>query len=193
MHLFLGNINIQEVGYTPEFYKLLNEDAPNLVGNPLPQCPQHISDFWYQWITQGWFDWEREGYPFWSNLGHMQRWWDFRDLPNILFVHFNDLLADPEGEIKRVADFLDIDVTQEQVQSVAQATTFSNMKANAEKIGPGRERMWTGGAKAFFHQGTNGRWKQVLVPEDLSLYKDAVSRIMSPVCAQWLENGREGS
>ncbi len=179
--------------YTSEFYKLVNEDLPNLVGTPLPQCPQYIGDFWYRWITQGWFDWEREGYPFWTNLGHMQSWWDFRDLPNILFVHFNDLLADLEGEIKRIADYLDIEASEELVKSTAHATTFSTMKANADQIAKFAERNFEGGARAFINKGTNGRWKQILVPEDLSLYKDAVSRIMSPVCAQWLENGREGS
>ena len=179
--------------YTPDFYKLVNEDLPDLVGNPLPQCPQYIGDFWYRWITQGWFDWEREGYPFWTNLGHMQSWWDFRDLPNILFVHFNDLLANLEGEIKRVADFLDIEASDELIKSAAHATTFSTMKANADQIATFAERNFEGGAQAFINKGTNGRWKQVLVPEDLSLYKDAVSRIMSPVCAQWLENGRQKS
>ena len=178
--------------YTPEFYKLLNEDVPDLVGNPLPQCPQYIGDFWYRWMTQGWFDWEREGYPFWTNLGHIQSWWDFRDLPNILFVHFNDLLTDVEVEIKRIADYLGIEASENMVKSVAQATTFSNMKSNAGLINPGAERAFEGGAQTFINKGTNGRWKQVLVPEDLSLYKDAVSRIMSPVCAQWLEDGRQG-
>jgi aryl sulfotransferase len=78
----------------PEFYKLVNEEVANLVGQPLPPCPSSIGEFWHGWITQGWFDWEHEGYPFWSNLGHTQSWWNFRSLPNILFVHFNDLLAD---------------------------------------------------------------------------------------------------
>ena len=67
------------------------------------------------------------------------------------------------------------------------------MKGNADQIARFANQFFEGGSQAFINQGTNGRWKQVLVPEDLSLYKDAVSRIMSPVCAQWLENGRQGS
>jgi hypothetical protein len=27
------------------------------------------------------------------------------DLPNVLFVHYNDLTTDPEGEMRRIAEF----------------------------------------------------------------------------------------
>jgi len=33
-----------------------------------------------------------------------------RHLPNILFVHYNDLKADLEGEMRRIARFLEIEV-----------------------------------------------------------------------------------
>lgn len=75
------------------------------VDDPRPRCPENIRDFWQMWITRGWFEWESEGYPFYSNLRHTQTWWDFKHLPNILFVHFNDLLSDLESEIQRVADY----------------------------------------------------------------------------------------
>lgn len=179
--------------FTPEFYQSVNEPVDGRVGEPIPQCPPDIGTFWYRWITQGWFEWEREGYPFWSNLGHVQSWWDFRDLPNMLFVHFADLLEDLPGEILRVAEYLDMDVSQEQVRAIANATSFASMKANAEELLPNAGFTFKGGAQTFIHKGTNGRWKNVLSPEDLSLYEDAVSRILSPNCRQWLENGRLGA
>ncbi|MCI0840805.1 MAG: hypothetical protein J4N64_03455, partial [Chloroflexi bacterium] len=54
-------------------------------------------------------------------------------------------------------------------------------------------RAFKGGAQTFMNKGTNGRWKNVLSPEDLSLYEDAVARILSPDCRQWLENGMLGT
>lgn len=175
--------------FTPEFYQMVNETVLNRVGAPIPPCPPDIGTFWYQWITQGWFDWEREGYPFWSNLSHAQTWWDFRGLPNMIFVHFTDMLADLVGEIRRVADFLDIEASEDQVGVIADATSFASMKANAEALLPEAGFAFKGGAQTFINQGTNGRWKNVLVPEDLSLYQEAVARILSPSCQQWLENG----
>ena len=135
-------------------------------------------------MTGGWFEWESEGYPFWSNLRHVQTWWNFKHLPNILFVHFNDLLRDLEGEIQRVADYLDIQVAVNLPAAIANATTFKNVKQNAELLNV---------PKTFFHKGTNGRWRDVLTKEDLRLYDAAVARELTPDCAHWLENGRLGS
>ena len=179
--------------YTPEFFKLMNEEVPGLVGSAFPPCPADIGSFWYMWMTRGWFDWEREGYPFWTNISHVQSWWDFRDLPNIFFVHFADLLEDPSREISRIAEYLRIEASEEQVDMIASATSFRSMKENADEYAPAGGRAWKGGAQTFMNQGTNGRWKNVLVPEDLSLYQESAERILSPSCRQWLENGRSAS
>jgi aryl sulfotransferase len=172
------------------FYKGFSDESmppmntgPHRVEDPLPRCPEDIHDFWQQWITQGWFDWESEGYPFWSNLRHVQTWWDFRHLPNILFVHFNDLLGNLEAEIQRVADYLAIDVTPDLRTKIAEAVSFKRTKGNEEQLGKG---------KNFFYKGTNGRWRTVLSDDELQLYQNAVARELSPDCAHWLEYGRNG-
>jgi aryl sulfotransferase len=82
-----------------------------LVGKPCPRCPEDIHAFWQSWISRGWFDWEQEGYPFWENMHHTQTWWNCRHLDNIQFFHYADLLANSTGEIKRIAEFLGIDVS----------------------------------------------------------------------------------
>ena len=43
--------------------------------------------------------------------------------------------------------------------------------------------------KSFFFKGTNGRWVDVLTPEDLELYEQARQRVLSADCAEWLEKG----
>ncbi len=158
-------------------------------GLALPQCPTDIRQFWQQWMGSGWFGWESEGYPFWSNMRHMQTWWNFRQLDNILLVHFNALLDKLEGEIHRIADFLDIRVSADLVAQIAQAVTFANVKQNAETLLPDLDNGFIGGAQTFIHKGTNGRWREVLSEEDLLLYKAAVLRELSPDCADWLETG----
>ncbi|MDA1348266.1 MAG: sulfotransferase domain-containing protein [Chloroflexi bacterium] len=177
--------------YMPDFYEKIN-DNPGRVGVPLPICPDDIRQFWSGWISAGWFDWETEGYPFWSNMRHVQSWWDYRDIPNILFVHYNDLLADLEGEVLRVACFLDIEVPEEVLPRVVDSVTFGTVKQNAENIWPGMETSFRGGAQTFFHKGTNGRWKTVLTESDLKLYEAAVARELSAECAEWLEHAAAG-
>ena len=150
-------------------------------GTPMPRCPNNIHDFWRDWIGKGWFDWETEGYPFWSNLRHVQTWWDFKHLPNILFVHYSDLLAGLEPEVQRIADYLAIDLTPEMRSRIAGAVTFNTVKQNEDQLGRG------GG---FFHKGTNGRWRNVLSQQELKQYREAAARELTPACAHWLENGR---
>ena len=174
--------------YTDHFYDLLNE-TPGRVGDPLPRCPGDIRRLWRMWTTRGWFEWDSEGFPYWSNMRHVQTWWDYRRLPNILFVHFNDLLADLPGEVSRVARFLDIELDDESLASTVDAVTFRSMKQNAEKTWPRLDSLMSGGAQTFFHSGSNGRWREVLTDEDLELYDAAVARELSDECARWLEGG----
>ncbi len=174
--------------YTGETYALAN-NPDGLVGPPLPPAPADIKDFWRSWITRGSFAWDSEGYPFWSNLRHAQTWWNYRHLPNILFVHYNDLLADLEGEIARVAAFLGIAVAPETVHAIAGLVGFDSMKRDAERLVPGRGTRFRGGPTTFIFKGTNGRWREALGDEDLALYPAAVARELTPDFAEWLEKG----
>jgi aryl sulfotransferase len=159
------------------------------VGPELPRCPEDIHELWRGWTTRGWFEWETEGYPFWSNLHHVQSWWDYRHLPNILFVHYADLLADLEGEIRRVARFLGIEVPGAAWPTIVKNCTFAEMRAAGDKLIPRLQLGFQGGAKTFFNKGTNGRWREILSAEEVALYDAAASRELTPECRRWLENG----
>ena len=178
--------------YTDLTMKMLNE-TPERVGEPMARCPDDPKELWPDWISRGWFEWESEGYPFWANLGHTQSYWDYRDLPNFMFVHFNDLKKDLAGEIVRIADFLDIPLDDELLAKVVEETTFENAKRSAakraEQSGEGNS-FWKGGSDAFFFKGTNGRWHDVLDEDDLAMYEKAKARVLTPDCAEWLETGR---
>ncbi|MEZ4617357.1 MAG: sulfotransferase domain-containing protein [Caldilineaceae bacterium] len=83
-----------------------------------------------EWITQGWFPWESEGYPYWGNLHHSQTWWNYRHLPNILFVHYNDLQADLASEIRHIAQFLHIRLLRNSY-TIMQAVSLETMRQEA--------------------------------------------------------------
>jgi aryl sulfotransferase len=146
-------------------------------------------EFWQDWISKGSFDWEQDGFPYWSHFHHAQTWWNFRHLPNILSVHFADLLRDPEAEIRRIAAFLDIEIQEDHFPSVLERVTFGEMKKDFERIFAGSGDIWQGGEKTFMNKGTNGRWRDVLTQEDLAQYDEAVAKVLTPDCAKWLENG----
>ena len=80
----------------------------------------------------------------------------------MLLVHFADLKADMEGEIRRIADFLGIEVAADRWPAIVEHCAFDWMKANAAKAAPLGGVFWDGGAETFINKGTNGRWREVL-------------------------------
>ncbi len=173
-------------GLGEQFYQILN-NAPNLIGPPMPYCPEDIHLFWKNWISRGWFDWEQEGYPFWGNMHHTQTWWNYRHLDNIQFFHYADMLADPKAEIKRMATFLGIEVSDEVLTAIIQETSLSTMRERAVR---NSYIYFKEGAKTFFFKAMNGRWRGVLSEDELTMYETTKSQVLTPDCARWLEQGR---
>jgi aryl sulfotransferase len=123
-----------------------------------------------------------------NSVSYLASWWPRRDEPNVLFVHYNDLKADLDGEMRRIASFLGIDIAVEQWPAVVQRCTFEAMKARPEEIGP-FEYVFKGGTDSFLFKGTNGRWRDVLGPRELDLYARTVAERLTPEAATWLEQG----
>jgi aryl sulfotransferase len=95
--------------------------------------------------------------------------------------------------MRRVSAFLDIPVKEEVWPALVKAAQFSEMRASADDIMPHLNRSRSGGAQAFFHAGTNGRWRNVLTPEDLAAYDAKLRAKFSPALAAWIEGGRRAA
>ena len=162
---------------------------PERADDPFPVCPDDIHEFFQMWMTKSWFTWEYDGYPFWSLFYHLKSWWGYRHLPNILFVHFNDLLADLGGQMRRIAKYLEIEIDEAVWPALVDKATFKTMKANAESVVFGGGNFLTGGAQRFLHKGTNGRWKGVLTEDELNQYDKVATERLSPDSKRWLEFG----
>ena len=97
--------------HTDGFYMAANS-TPGRVGDEFPRFGGYQGDL-EKLDKPSWFDWEIGGYPYWSHLSYALTFWDHRDMENIAMVHFNDLRADLDGEMRRIADYLEIDVPDE--------------------------------------------------------------------------------
>lgn len=150
-----------------------------------------VHEFIETWLSKGMYPEESDGAPFWSHFRHLQSWWDYRDLPNILFVHYSDLLADLDGGMRRVAEFLDIEMDDAIWPSLVEAATFKTMKSQADHTAPA-SGVWRDNAK-FFHKGTNGSWQNIMTAEEQALYAKVVARELEPKAALWMQEGTLGS
>jgi aryl sulfotransferase len=116
-----------------------------------------------------------------------QSWWDWRHLPNLVTLHYSDLKHDLASNVRRIAAFLEIALTEEHLAKVVASTTFEAMKARGADYVPNAGASWRGGADTFLHSGVSGRWRDVLSAEDLALYDAACDRVLSTDCRRWLE------
>jgi aryl sulfotransferase len=181
--------------YTATAFEVMN--GGGRVGEPLLSFKEgfgeDVNALWKSWISRGWFDWESEGYPFWGNMHHAQTYWNYRHLPNFHFLHYADMLADLESSVRAIASFIDHPVSDAEVGRIVDANIFSNVKQKAIEADanpdPNAPDFFKGGQTSFIFKGTNGRWKDVLTAEDLALYEEAKSRVLSNGCAEWLESG----
>lgn len=173
--------------YTDLMMQLLNDDARP--GPEFPRAPATPRELWPRWIREGWFEWEPDGWPYWSHHHHLSTWWALRDLPNVLFVHFGDLKADPQAEIQRIADFLEIDVAEDAWPAILETVGLDAMRAEAHGTDDPMTFAFEGGAARFFFKGDNGRWRGVLTDDDLEQYDEAAATL-DPMLRRWLEGGR---
>ena len=108
-------------------------------------------------------------------------------------VHYNDLRAELDVEMRRIAAFLAIDVNETVWPSLVRAATFEDMQAAGGTLMPQTTHDFAEGARRFFNKGTNGRWRDVLTDGDLSLYAAKVREKLTPRLAVWFEGGRRAS
>ena len=163
------------------WYGALN-DTPGRVGPAITPPPASIRQYFHEWL-------DRDGHPFWPFWDNVRSWWAIRNLPNVLFLHYADLKADMPGEIRRVADFLDIEVSPEQWPAILEHCSFDYMKRNAAKSAPAGGVFWDGGAETFINKGSNGRWRDVLSVAESQHYERTAIEQLGPDCARWLAEG----
>jgi aryl sulfotransferase len=162
-------------------YHAIN-DSPGRVGPALDPPTGDIREYWHTWLA-------RDGYPYWSLWENVRSWWAIRDLPNVLFVHFDVLKKHMPEEMRRIAKFLEIPIDEAKWPMIVEHCTFDWMKEHGEKIVPLGGVLWKGGTKTFINKGTNGRWKDTLSAQESAEYEARALAELGPECARWLATG----
>jgi aryl sulfotransferase len=120
-------------------------------------------------------------------------YWTARHDPDMLLVHHADMKKDLAGEMRRIAEFLGIEVAEDLWPQLVEAAGFEAMKRQADELMPGAKNTWEGGGNTFLNKGTNGRWRDVFTPDDLAAYDRQVREMFEPELAAWIEHGRLGA
>ena len=113
---------------------------------------------------------------------------------NVHFFHYADLSRDLRGQIARLADILNIDLSAQTLDEITEANTFASMRKAAE-ISEKRfdENSSFHDDAKFFDAGSSNKWEGKLVSESLSRYMERCASLMSPEDAAWLNWGSQRS
>jgi len=121
---------------------------------------------------------------FGSWFEHVLGWWSHRDEQNILFLKYEDLKKNLPNGVKKVAKFLNKELTDDTIERIAKQTCFDMMQSkdtaymdgvaenesNLRKTGP-----------AFFRKGTVGDWRGYFNEEQNKrfdkLYEEKISGV----------------
>lgn len=142
------------------------------------------------WLTVGEVPWMRDGFPVGSVLGFSESYWAHRRLPNLFFLHYADLRADCDAEMRRLSAFLRIPVDESRWPALVEAAGFEAMKRGADDTAPGAHLgEWSSNAD-FFRRARMGDWQSGLSPESLTLYEEVSRERLDPALKAWLEGGR---
>jgi hypothetical protein len=120
---------------------------------------------------------------------HLKTFWQARQRPNIVLLHFDDLRADLEGQMRRLAARLGVSVREELWLDLVQAATFEEMRKQADIVVPNAtDALWHDNSR-FFNQGTSGQWRRLFDDEDLRRYHARIMEIAEPELSAWIHHG----
>jgi aryl sulfotransferase len=162
----------------------LTEEA---TGQPMPADPDRPRKPVREWLLD-WID--NEASPqqemdsirgvFW----HGRDAWARRAAPNVVLLHYAELSADLDGQMRQLAARLGISVPDPIWPDLVEAATFASMRAQAEKI-TGAGSILKSPA-AFFRRGTSGAGSELLTEGELRHYHGRAAELAPPDMLDWL-------
>ncbi len=163
-----------------------------LTGQPEPEEPPRprrpLRDWLLRWIDRD-SDPREEMDSLPGLMWHLSDAWSRRAAPNVVLVHYDNLSADLDGQMRRIAARLDIAVPDEAWPALVHAATFEQMRANADRMVAAARILKS--SAAFFRRGTSGAGREILTEEELALYHEHVAQLAPPDLVSWLHSAGE--
>ena len=150
---------------------------------PRPRPDSERDRFW-QWVDNETPS-TQAGSSLRFTVEHLQTFRDAGDDLDVVFLHYDDLKADLEGQMRELAAHLSIEVDEDRWPRLVQAATFDSMRSRADTTAAAGRKHWIDPA-AFFSRGTSGQWRDLLDDADLVRYTERVRSLASDDLVEWL-------
>jgi len=133
----------------------------------------------------GWFN-------YWQNVSEA---WKRRDHPSVHIMFYERTKKHPQRELRKLAQFLELDRTDEQLDKVLQYCSFPSMAARDQHISPKEEQHkfvnveLAKKGRSFFRSGKSGGWREDLSPEQKTRFEEWITaNVPDPAIMEALTN-----
>lgn len=114
--------------------------------------------------------------------------WDRRHRPNVHLFHYDDLWADLDGQMRRMAAALGVEPDEGTWPDLVAAATLDAMRGQADRVAPDAGRgIWQSNA-GFFRQGGRRNWAELLTPAELAHFDARLDHLAGPAAADWIRH-----
>ena len=148
-----------------------------------------------EWLRR-WIDWDGDPRRSLDSLPgvmlHLGDAWQRRSRPNIVLVHYRDLVLTPTEEMARLAGAIGATVEVADRPDLVAAAGFDAMRARADVLVPDPVGVLKD-RTAFFRRGRLGDGEAALDPPTVGRYRSRVAELGPPELVRWLhgETGRD--
>lgn len=119
----------------------------------------------------------------------VRTYWDARARPNVHLFHYDDLWADREAEMRRVAAALGVVVDEGRWPDLVAAASLDALRARAASSAPEADRGLWRDPTAFFRQGGRRNWAELLGPDDVEHFRRRLADLAGDA-TDWVLRGR---
>jgi hypothetical protein len=158
----------------------------------LPVPPEDPIERFWEWIESDEIS-EEDVHGLVGMINHLQTFWDRRDEGNVALFHYADMKADLDGQMRRLAAILDVDVDETKWNDFVAAATFDRMRDRAEELAPQVTQGFWAETSRFFNKGANGQWQSFFDENDVDRYEARLRELASPEFAEWVHAGWNGA
>jgi hypothetical protein len=159
-----------------------------IVRDPLPPPqprPDNERDRFWRWVDDETPS-THSGSTLRFTVEHLRSFRDAPDDLDVVSLHYDELRADLEGQMRRLAAHLGIEVDEDRWPSLVEAASFESMRNRADTMVPGGGREHWIDPVAFFSRGTSGQWHDLLDEADRARYAARVRSLAPDDLVEWL-------
>jgi WD40 repeat protein/tetratricopeptide (TPR) repeat protein len=177
--VFKSHLSYGKVPKGPCKYLYVARDGKDVAVSYYHFCTTHMGfkgtfDEFFDHFLKG-----EVGYGSWFR--HVRGWWEHRDDANVLFLHYEDLVADLPGCLRKISAFSGLSIAPERWPGILERCTFAFMKQHESQFDPLTAMLYEQGFQPNRHlrQGQAGAWSDRLSCRQVRRFHKAFTKRLS--------------